>query len=127
MPINDRENSNEESSEKAETSRGFWIALVVLALLAIPASRLQNAFKILEWTLILCGACGAYVIPYVRDASTIVVFSCICIAHALIVWALYPFVLNEGYLAIGGAVIAEILIFSIPAGWIIVHSRSKRS
>ena len=110
---------------KFADSKSFWIAVIVVGVLAIPASRFQGSLKVVEWSFVLFGIFGSYVLPSVRDLPTLAVFSAICLAHIFVVWSMYVLVEMEGYWTIGLAIIGELIVFSIPGAWIIARFRSK--
>ena len=104
----------------------FWAVIIALALLTLPHSPLQNTFKILTWTALVFGAYTPYVWPHVFDIRSRVVFALVCFAHISIVYEMYSRIPHEGFIAIGLASVVELILFSVPGGWIIVHSRTHR-
>jgi hypothetical protein len=101
-------------------------AIIALALLASPDSRFQDAFKVLTWTAIVFGVYTPYVWPHLLDIRSRAVFALLCVAHISIVSEIYTRIPHEGFISIGIAAIAELILFSIPGGWIIVHARTHR-
>jgi hypothetical protein len=128
LPTSEPERDDNNGGDARSSMPGaFWIALLLTCLLAIPESRFQGFFKLLAWTLIVFGPYCSYVWPHIHDIPTVVAFGLVCVTHILIVFLLYQVVRVDGFLVIGATAIAELLLFSIPAGWIIVHSRSSNS
>jgi hypothetical protein len=105
-------------------SKYLLAAIIALALLALPASRFQDAFKVLTWTAIVFGVYTPYVWPHLFDMRSRAVFALLCVAHISIVFGMYTRIPHEGFTSLGIAAIAELILFSIPGGWIVVHSRT---
>jgi hypothetical protein len=104
----------------------LWAGIIALALLALPHSPFQDTFKILAWTAIVFGVYTPYVWPHLFDIRSRAVFALLCVAHIAIVYETYPRIPHEGFIPLGIAAIVELILFSIPGGWIIVHSRTHR-
>ena len=103
-----------------------WAFFISIIILSLPASRFQNPLKAAFWTLVLAYAYCPYVVPHVRNTASASVFALMCVCHTAIVYFTYSTLLQAGYLYIGILVVVEILIFSIPGGWIIAHSPNHK-
>ena len=104
----------------------LWAAIIALALLALPESPFQDALKILAWTAIVFGIYTPYVWPHLFDTRSRAIFALLCVAHIAIVYEIYRRLPHEGFIPLGIAAIVELILFSVPGGWIIVHSRTQR-
>jgi predicted membrane channel-forming protein YqfA (hemolysin III family) len=98
----------------------------VLAVLAIPHTRFQWLFKALAWTAIVFGVYAPYVWPHVCDLLSRIAFLGLVVLHISVVSLTYSRLPGDGFIAIGMIAVVELLVFSIPGGWIIVRSRDKR-
>jgi hypothetical protein len=125
LPDTNDDPDNDEASADGKL-RYSWAAVIIFALLSLPQSRFQDTFKILTWTAIVFGSYTPYVWPYLFDLSSCAVFASVCLSHVLIVYELYAHIPHEGFIWIGLAAVVELIFFSVPGGWIIVHSRSKK-
>jgi len=126
--IHERSIMNDYSHDAGASEDGkdkyLWAAIIALALLALPHSPFQDTFKILARTAIVFGVYTPYVWPHLSDIRSRAVFALLCFAHIAIVYEMYPRILHEGFISLGIAAIVELTLFSIPGGWIIVHSRT---
>jgi predicted membrane channel-forming protein YqfA (hemolysin III family) len=101
-------------------------AIVAFALLAVPNSRFQDTFKILVWTAIVFGSYTPLVWPHIFDLLSRAVFALLVVVHLGIVCEAYPRISHEGYISISIVAIIELVLFSVPGGWLIVRSRAHK-
>lgn len=75
------------------------------------------------WTTILFSAGFSVVRRAVKDSLGWVVVAALCVVHFVLMGLLLPYVEAQGYIGIGLSIVAEILLFSIPIGWLVLRSR----
>jgi len=91
-------------------------------LLALPETRLQSIFKMAVWTVIVLGVLTPMIWPFVRDTLSRFIFAMICIVHFLLMRIVYARLPQDGYIAIGFISLVELVVFSVPAGWLKIRS-----
>lgn len=102
-----------------------WITVIVLVLLGFPFSRFQPIIKMAVWTAIFLGVYLPFVWPCAKDALSRAVVISIVLAHFVVVCSLFPHIPHDDYMFIGIIIVGELLVFSIPAGWLIVRERKR--
>lgn len=116
----------EQSGRSPGPERKYvWAIVVVLALMALPSSRFQSVIKMALWTAIFLGSYLPFVWPCAKDISSRTVVISIILAHCVLVYSLFPLIPHDDYIFIGIAIMAELCVFSIPAGWLIVRERKR--
>jgi hypothetical protein len=128
--IHERSIMNDHSHDAGASDGGkdryLWAVIIAFALLALPHSPFQDTFKILAWTAVVFGVYTPYVWPHLFDTRSRAVFALVCMAHLAIVYEMYSRIPHDGFIFLGVAAIVELILFSVPGGWIIVHSRTHR-
>jgi NADH:ubiquinone oxidoreductase subunit H len=122
-PTKNTPRDSEDGNEIERPNYYLIAAVMVFALLALPETRLQDVFKMAVWTVIVLGVLTPFVWPLVKDTLSRIIFASIYILHILLMRTFYPRLPWDGYLGIGYAIVLEIMVFSIPIGWLEVRSR----
>lgn len=112
----------EDDNENDRPNYYLWAAVITLSLLALPETRLQSIFKMAVWTVIVLGVLTPMIWPFVRDTLSRFIFAMICIVHFLLMRIVYARLPQDGYIAIGFISLVELVVFSVPAGWLKIRS-----
>jgi hypothetical protein len=112
----------EDDNENDRPNYYLWAAVITLSLLALPETRLQSIFKMAVWTVIVLGVLTPMIWPFVRDTLSRFIFAMICIVHFLLMRIVYARLPQDGYIAIGFVSLVELVVFSVPAGWLKIRS-----
>ena len=112
----------EDDNENDRPKYYLWAAVITLSLLALPETRLQSIFKMAVWTVIVLGVLTPMIWPFVRDTLSRFIFAMICIVHFLLMRIVYARLPQDGYIAIGFISLVELVVFSVPAGWLKIRS-----
>jgi hypothetical protein len=118
---------SENWDEFGSVDRCILAGVVVFAVLALAETRFQAIFKMAVWTIIILGVLTKLVWPSMRDTVSRVVVALIYIVHFIVMNLLYRYLPSDGYIAIGIAIVVEVIIFSVPCGWIVFRARQSRS
>lgn len=118
----------EDKTSERSTPKLVWVVSIVVTLLSLPPSRFQSILKVLFCTFVVIYAYCPYVLPYVRSWAAGIVFGAVCVFHLLAMYIAYPKIAQANYLILGMLTIIELLVISVPGGWIVAHSpRRKRN
>jgi hypothetical protein len=98
-------------------------AVIVFALAALPNTRFQPLFKMAVWTTILIAGVFSAVRPMRIDVVVRIVVGALCLLHFGLMVVSFPLIAEDGYIGIGLALVIEIVLFSIPMGWLVLRSR----
>lgn len=115
------EEPTDQTSHNGE--KYLYCAVIVLALFALPETSVQTYIKMGVWTLILVGSTSPYIRSSIFDAVSRLTIAALCLVHCSIMLLSYSLIESNGYLAIGVAIIVEIILFSVPVGWLKVRRR----
>jgi hypothetical protein len=100
---------------------------IVLALAALPHSRIQDALRIGTWSAGFLGLVLVYVWPFLIDRTSILVVSAISLFHCLVVALAYSRLPQHGYLGIGLVAVVELVICALPIAWLGARSEDVRT
>lgn len=117
----------EKSGDLREPGDGIkkylWGCVTIFGVLALPHSRFQDIFKMTVWTVIVFGVYTPLVWSSVRDKISVLVLLLIYLFHFLVMYVAYPRIPHDDYIPIGIITILEMVVFSVPGGWLVVRSR----
>lgn len=125
VPLPDEGDDKSDDHRKPDDSikKYLWGCVIVFSVLALPHSRFQDLFKMAVWTVIVLGVYTPIVWPSVRDKLSVIVLLSVYLSHFLVMYVAYPHIPHDDYIFIGIITVLEGVVFSVPAGWLIVRAR----